>query len=188
MIRAFAAIDLPGDVRDRLVRLQEAMQIGRPVPLENLHLTLVFLGELPEQVLDEVHLAFSQIRAEPFELTLSGLDLFGGHKPRVLYARVTPNPALEHLQSRLAQAARMAGAAVEGGRFVPHVTLAYLNVARTGRARINRAVVDNMGFQAGPIPVNDIALYRSDLGRGPARHRELARYPLFALSDPPPPA
>lgn len=188
MIRAFAAIALPEDIRAALVRLQQAMPVGRAVPPENLHVTMVFLGELAEPVLDEVHLAFSQIRAAPFELTLSGVEMFGGARPRLIYAGVAPNPALDHLQARLAQAARGAGAEVEARRFVPHVTLSYVNAARTGRARLARAVAAGAGFQAGPFPVEGFALFRSDLGRKQARYSELAHYPLFGSPNPPAPA
>lgn len=188
MIRAFAAIALPEDARDTLVHLQAQLTVGRVVPAENLHLTLVFLGEVAEPALEEVHLAFSQIRADPLELRLTGVDLFGGARPRLIHVGVAPNPALDHLQARLVQAARTAGAALQARRFVPHVTLAYVNAARTGRARLARAVAAGVGFSAGPFPVTEFGLYRSDLGRRQARHTELARYPFFISPNPPAPA
>ncbi|WP_254813715.1 hypothetical protein [Rhodovulum sp. ES.010] len=47
MIRAFAAIDLPGAVRAALVRVQATLPVGRVTPEETLHLTLVFLATCP---------------------------------------------------------------------------------------------------------------------------------------------
>ncbi|MBK1636372.1 RNA 2',3'-cyclic phosphodiesterase [Rhodovulum adriaticum] len=188
MIRAFVAIPLPDDIRAALVALQARLQVGRVLPPENLHLTLVFLGEVPDPLLEEVHLALSGVHAAPLTLRLAGLDMFGGARPRSIHARVVPDPALDHLQARVAQAARTAGVQVEARRFVPHVTLAYVNAARTGRARLARAVAGGAAFAAGPFQVHGFALYRSDLGRGPARHAELAQYPLSASPNPSDPA
>jgi 2'-5' RNA ligase len=44
-MRVFVAIDLPDEVRRELETLQNALPVGRPVPAENLHLTLSFLGD-----------------------------------------------------------------------------------------------------------------------------------------------
>ena len=48
-LRLFCALDLPGDVVDRLVEWQSALAAGdfRTVPRENLHVTLAFLGARP---------------------------------------------------------------------------------------------------------------------------------------------
>ena len=51
-MRLFIALELPGDVRERLARsaasLETSWTSGRLLPAENYHLTLVFLGEVPE--------------------------------------------------------------------------------------------------------------------------------------------
>ncbi|TCO72778.1 RNA 2',3'-cyclic phosphodiesterase [Rhodovulum euryhalinum] len=180
MIRAFAAIALPDAIRTELVRMQASLPVKRPVPEENLHLTLVFLGELAEPLLEEVHVAFSALHAPGCDLTLDGLGLFGGRKPRLVHAGLAESADLRHLQAKVEQAARGAGVVVEHRRFIPHVTLAYLDPARIDCDRLERAVAGGAAFRAGPFPVTGFGLYRSDRGHGGARYTELARYPLSA--------
>jgi 2'-5' RNA ligase len=184
MIRAFAAIALPEAVIEALERVQADLPVSRLVPPENLHLTLVFLGALDEPALEDVHLAFSRVHGAAFDLTLDGLGLFGGRKPRLVHAGVAESAPLRHLQAKLEQAARQAGVEVEHRRFTPHVTLARLNQARVDRDRLERAIAAATAFRAGPFPVRGFGLFRSDLGRSGAAYSELAHYPLSSSTNP----
>ena len=56
MIRCFAAIELPVGLRKELELIQIGLPTGRLIDPENLHLTLVFLGELPANVVEDVDL------------------------------------------------------------------------------------------------------------------------------------
>ena len=85
MIRAFAALALPEEVRTDLMILQLGLPVPRTVAAESLHLTLVFLGELPGPALEDVDLAFRAVRAPAVEVALTGVGLFGGARPRVVY-------------------------------------------------------------------------------------------------------
>ena len=54
MIRAFVAIRPPEDIVDALEEVQADLAAGRPVAPENLHITLVFLGEHPAPQLEDL--------------------------------------------------------------------------------------------------------------------------------------
>jgi RNA 2',3'-cyclic 3'-phosphodiesterase len=177
VIRAFAAIALPDPVRTDLTILQLGLPV-RPVPPENLHLTLLFLGELPERQLEDIDVAFRQLRAPGFELALTGVGLFGGSKPRVVYAGAAENPALRHLQAKVDTAARSAGFDLPARRFAPHVSLARLPERTPNRARLEAFVASRGGYAAPRFTVEDFHLFRSRLAPGGATYDELARYPL----------
>ncbi len=130
MIRAFAAIPLPEAVTDLLEEAQDDLPAGRPILPENMHLTLVFLGDLRPPDLDEVHRAFEAVRVPDFNVAIRGLGAFGARAPRSVHAVVADEPALRHLQAKLAQAARGAGVEVPARRYVPHVTIARLKGRR----------------------------------------------------------
>ncbi len=180
MIRAFAAIALPGPVTSALTAAQAGLPAGRPVPPENFHLTVAFLGEHPEPVIEDVHLALDGIRAPGFELSLSGTGLFGGRRSRVLYAGVRPEPALDRLRKKVVQAARGAGLRLPRGRYTPHVTLARFNAGLQGDEAVEMRdfAARRMGLAAGPFEVGEFLLIRSTLGRNGPVYQELAAYPL----------
>lgn len=177
MIRTFVALALPEEVRFDLMLLQSGLPLPRPVPQENLHLTLVFLGELPEPMVADLDLALGRIRAPAFEVALAGLDAFGGQKPRVVYVGTNANPALVHLQAKVSAAARAAGAEIEARRFVPHVTLARLRPGEF-EPRLGHALALRGGYAAPRFRAEDFRLFRSWLGAGGSTYQELARYPL----------
>ncbi len=179
-MRLFAAIPLPEAVQDRLEVLAQMLPLPRRVASENLHLTLAFLGEVPEAVAEDVHYAFEAVTAPAFDLTIRGAGVFGGDKPRAVYASVLPEPALERLQAKVETAARRSGAEVEARRFVPHVTLARLKPWLVDVPRLERALVNVAGFTEGPFRVERFALFESVLGHEGAHYEELASYPLRA--------
>lgn len=178
MIRAFAALALPEALRFDLMLVQAGLPLPRPVPPENLHLTLVFLGEIPETTLADVDAAFGKVRVPPFELALAGLGMFGGAKARSVHAEVVASQPLLHLQSKAETAARSAGVAVASRRFAPHVTLARLPERFAERGRLEAAVAARSGYRAAPFPVEDFRLFRSWPGPAGSTYAELAVYPL----------
>lgn len=187
MIRAFVAIGLPEAVRGTLEAAQSGLPAGRPVPAENLHLTLVFLGEHPEPAVEDVHLALQELRAPGFQLRIDGVGMFGGAVPRLLYAGVAPEPGLAHLRKKVARAAREGGITPEGGRYTPHVTLARFPRDLSGEdlLALQEFVGRRTGLAAGPFEVEGFGLYRSHLGRNGPIYQEIAHYRLDPPADRP---
>ncbi|WP_340108102.1 RNA 2',3'-cyclic phosphodiesterase [Pikeienuella sp. HZG-20] len=177
-MRLFAAIGFEPEIRDRLSALQRGVPEGRVTAWENLHLSLGFFGEVDGAVAADLHAALGAIRAPAFEITLDGVAAFGGARPRLLYAGVRAEPALFHLQSKVAQAARGAGVALPAERFSPHVTLKRLKPGEMSASRVARWLQAGGGFMAGPILVESFGLFRSTLGRAAPVYEEIARYPL----------
>ena len=178
LIRAFAAIPLPEEVAEPLEDLQDDLPAGRPVPGENMHVTLVFLGELRRPELEEVHHAFDAIKVPPFELALKGLGQFGGAAPRAIYAAVTASAPLRHLQSKVERAARQTGVEIPSRRFVPHVTVARLKGDRSDSGRVANFVARRSMVAPPPFPVEAFYLFSSQLTRDGPIYEELARYLL----------
>lgn len=179
MIRAFLGIDPPPPVRGALQVQQFLLPLPRKVEAENLHLTLVFLGDCPEPALEAAHEGFEALREHRFYLSLNGLGLFGKDKPRVAWAGLAPSPELLHLQAKVETIARRANCPIEARKFVPHVTLGRFQPPPPADAmRLERAVAMGQGFRSDPWEVTELTLWRShQTGKG-SHYEVLARYPL----------
>ncbi|WP_333829615.1 RNA 2',3'-cyclic phosphodiesterase [Pararhodobacter sp.] len=178
MIRAFIAIPIPETIRSQLVVSQYLLPIARPLPPENFHLTLAFLGSAPENQLEELHFALEQITAPALELQIDGLGVFGGNKPRSVHATFRPDPALNRLQARIARAADMTGFARETRRFTPHVTLGRFAPDEGSAGALAQAIGQIGALNIPPFRADHFTLMRSILRPDGAVHDELARYPL----------
>ena len=178
MIRAFVALPLPESLCERLAIVAGTLPLRRVVAPENMHLTLAFMGEQPEPVIEEVHMALSRLRAPAFSITLAGLGTFGGPRPRNIHVCVVNEPGLDHLQRKVGDAVRGAGIEMPARRFVPHVTLARPGSGRLDMPRLERALAAAMHFTAGPVEMREFALFRAHLGARRADYEILASYAL----------
>lgn len=179
MIRAFLALALPETVRSALTVQQFLLPLPRKTDPAGFHLTLVFLGEVAEPALEAADEEFLRLKLAPFALTVQGLGLFGGERPRVAWAGVAPSDPLMHLQAKAEQAVRRAGITPEARRFHPHITLGRFRPPPLAEAmRLERAVAEGGGFACPPFTVSGMVLYQSHLGaRGPS-YQPLADYPF----------
>jgi RNA 2',3'-cyclic 3'-phosphodiesterase len=180
VIRAFVGIPLPGEVADALEAAQAGIPAGRTVPWDNFHVTIAFLGEQPRPVLEDAHHALEAVRVPGFSLRIEGLGMFGGGRPRVLFAQVAAEPGLARLHRKVLRAVREAGIELARERFHPHVTLARFGDGLRGEdaAEMQAFLARRIGVRAGPFPVESFVLYRSHLGRAGPTYEALAEYPL----------
>ena len=178
MIRCFLAIAIPEAVADEIDDIQDGLRGANWVPAENLHLTLVFLGDQDRHALADLDAQLSALSAPGFELTLTGLGSFGGREPRLVFANVSDSESLRRLQAKTEGAARDSGIEVENRRYTPHVTLARWRRGEV-RAEARRDYVEARNlFRSSPFRVEAFHLYRSELSRYGPSYEIMASYPL----------
>lgn len=181
MIRLFVALDLPADVRERLSGLGGGVPGALWVDQQNFHLTLRFIGDVDDDVAEDIAAALAEVTAPAFDLVLDGVCVFAtGRRPNVLWVGVEKTPALVHLRDKVESALVRLGMPPEDRKFAPHVTLARLRDAPP--ARVARFIEERGLFRAGPIPIDSFALYASLRGSGGPVYRMLADYPLTDLA------
>lgn len=179
-MRVFIALPLPDAAIAALERVQQEVPMGRLVTGENLHLTLLFLGEHRPQDLEDLHYALEALRAPVFDLRLAGLDCLDRADPASLHIGVDPCPALIDLQGRIRSAVRGAGISLDKVRFRPHVTLARFTrgLGPDQMARLGRFLAARGDFALPAFRVTGFALYESILTRDGSVYEVLADYPL----------
>lgn len=183
-MRLFTALTFPDDILDRLERLQDDLHVGRPVPRDNLHLTLVYLGEVADRQAEAVDDALLSVHGDPFALTLAGTGTFGGSGPGTVWIGTRPSLQLDALQRKVQSVLHGAGIAPARQRFRPHVTLAHMaRGAGSGEVAELARVLSVWGaVECAPCVVTGFALFRSLPGRDGPRHEALADYPFGAAA------
>jgi len=177
MIRLFAAIAIPPEIGEGLVRRQQGLPGARWRPTEAFHITLRFAGEISEAVADDLDAELNVVAGEALTLALEGVGSFqDGDDIHAVWAGVADNPALHQLARRCETAARKAGLSPDRRVWRPHVTLAYLR--RADPARVAAWVQGHNLLQSPPFRVTSFGLYSSRLGHEGATYRLEREYPL----------
>jgi 2'-5' RNA ligase len=176
MPRLFTGIEIPSQVAEGLAMLRGGLPGARWVEPENYHLTLRFIGDVDEATAHEVGGVLGRVRRRGFEVVLSGLDQFGGHKPRAVFAAANGSAALVELQAEHERLMQRIGLPPEARKYTPHVTLARLRDATA------RAVADYLAtrgfYRSQPFPVSRFVLFSSRASTGGGPYVVEAAYPL----------
>ena len=173
--RLFFALWPDSQVRRRLDAaarpLLEASK-GRPVADSRRHVTLAFLGGIPETRMDAVRAAGDAVAGQGFSLVLDRWGWWRQSKILMLYPTAPP-PALGELVAELRDALGDEGLPVERRRFRPHLTLARKCVSVRFRGPVE------------PVnwPVRDFALVESEFHSAGARDNLLHHWPLAIAPD-----
>ncbi|MEA3351242.1 MAG: RNA 2',3'-cyclic phosphodiesterase [Chloroflexota bacterium] len=174
VVRAFIAVDLPLELRERLVQISDDLneQMGtasvRWVPAEKIHLTLKFLGDVSLNNLDVLKdiLRGEAVDREPMVISLGGVGAFPKTRhPRVIWVGVESPPELKSLQRGIDKQTARVGYALNRRPFSPHITLG--RVSRNASPAEVRAIGNvlsdtKVGF-VGVAKIQAVHIYRSDL-------------------------
>lgn len=180
-MRLFTAIDIPTELiealRSFVSRLRPTAEIGWS-PVENLHVTTKFIGEWPEQRLDEIWRALASMPVTgSIEIAVKGLGWFPNpRRPRVFWAGVEGGEPLRALARATEQAVASLGVPAEERDYSPHLTLARIRetVALDRLHQTLQSLPAGCGFDFGSFRATQFFLYLSAGGR----YKQLAAFPL----------
>ncbi|MFF9839031.1 RNA 2',3'-cyclic phosphodiesterase [Streptomyces sp. NPDC020422] len=180
--RVFIALAPPDDAKDELER--ELLPAYQAYPrmrwnrIEDWHITLAFLGELPVAAVPPLRRPLAELAAsrDPLELALHG----GGHfDERVLWSGIEGDlEGLHRLASDVRDLVRTCGIPYEGRPLRPHLTLA--RARRDDTSSVVETALALAGFQGRRWHTERLHLVGSDFGRGPGpiRYRDIASWDL----------
>lgn len=184
-MRLFVSVDPPGDLAPAIGDVQRELRDASGLDFTDptqAHLTLKFLGEVPEGQLgpieDAVGEAVGGAGVEPFEATVEGIGAF----PSREYIRVVwlgigrGSEELTRLHEAIEARTTEMGFEPEGHEFTPHVTIARMNHA--GGKDLVQQVLRERDPEVGTIAVEEVRLTESDLGPEGPEYSTVARFQL----------
>ncbi|SPF75861.1 RNA 2',3'-cyclic phosphodiesterase [Aliiroseovarius pelagivivens] len=176
-MRSFIALPLPDDLADQLERFAARLKLGRPQPFENLHITLAFLGDQPQEALQDLHEVLDATPLPAIHAEFTGLEPLGGKQPSVLGLMVS---GVDGVQKQVLSCARRAGITLPHRRFRAHVTLARLprKPLPDDMTALGHALETHGAVRFPAVQLNTLSMYQSELHPDGARYEVLADYPL----------
>lgn len=189
LVRSFIAVNLDEGLRLSLSRLQEALKAAEAevswVRVENIHLTLKFLGEIPKKRLEVVKEAIKEVTRTrfPFPISLQGLGVFPNlRSPRVVWVGVEEETEeLKRLQGDLEKVLRKKGFPKEGRAYTPHLTLGRVRSPKNKEGLVT-LLEAHKGESLGSMQVGSIDLMQSQLSPKGAVYSVLESFPLGGFS------
>ena len=191
IMRLFVAIDLDETIRQKIVRFVEGVAGFAPdvrwMKPEALHLTLKFIGELPDAKLEELQAALSAVKLAAFDISFRETGFFPTPKAaRVFWVGVHAEARLPKLAATVDNAVATLGVEREARAYTPHLTL-----ARAGSGRPSRGKEDKLNnrFQKlrerlekmpppefGTMTAREFFLYQSKLSPRGSEYTKLERF------------
>ena len=185
-IRSFLAFELPPEIREKIGAVSRELQKTRMpvrwVKVENIHLTMIFLGSVNEDAIDEikekVHLVvnrFSTIRTR-----LNGVGVFPHwKKPRVIWVGLNGEiETLSNLRDHLQSERKALGLREEKRPFRPHLTIGRFK-DRVDRDEELKSILDrHHDITSNLRHLNELILFKSDLKPDGPVYTRMATWPL----------
>ena len=180
-MRVFIAADLPNELREQLAKVQRELdpltRAARWVAPASIHITLKFIGEVPEKRIETIDTVLTGLTWKSFTVTVRGVGFFPGNRsPRVFWAGIKA-PTMQELAEQLDSRLESLGFEKENREFRPHITL-----ARARDAKIDSLFVNAASRYAehafGSFIVDRIYLFKSILKPSGAVYQRIKEYVL----------
>ena len=172
-MRCFISIDVEDEkLLDEIERIQGMLLASKarikPVERKNIHLTIRFLGEIPQSTVREVIEAMKRIEFRRFEVMLEGIGSFPerSSRPRVIWIGVSEGSEETVLiHKALEEELRRIGFPKDRERFVPHITIARV---KWSTPKLVKIIYELRDVKIGKMSVTSIRLKKSTLtSKGP---------------------
>jgi 2'-5' RNA ligase len=178
-VRSFVAVDLPASMHADIEGIQREIATNglRLVKPGLVHVTLKFLGDVPEEGIDKVAEALGAVKAAPFTAHVRGMGAFPGRSVRVVWLGLEGN--FEELYRKVEDALSPLGFEREARGFSPHVTLGRVGRPSTETTRmLSPKIAALSGTDLGSFTVDKFLLKKSTLTHGGPIYEDIAKFPL----------
>jgi len=170
-IRSFLAFELPPEIREKIgevsIELQKLTLPVRWVKVTNIHLTIIFLGYVDEDKIDDIKEKVNLVvkRFSIFQTRLNGIGVFPNwRKPRVIWIGLGEEiERLSTLREELQTGLKVLGFKPEKRPFAPHLTIGRFK-GLLDRDEELKSILDRYHDLSGDLQyLNELVLFKSDL-------------------------
>jgi 2'-5' RNA ligase len=133
--------------------------------VDNLHLTLRFIGETEQKQLDEIILLIDEVaqRFNPFQFSLKNVGFFKSkNQPRVLFFAVENGLILSQLADEIEERVVVLGFSREERSFNPHLTIGRIKMLKN-KMDFYDLINQFKGTEIQKVTVSEIVYYQSIL-------------------------
>jgi 2'-5' RNA ligase len=180
-IRSFLAFELPPDIKEALT---EVSRVGKGLPLdlrwvkqENIHLTVVFMGNVSKDKIGSLGetVKTSCARFDPFEVNAGPLGFFGNRRhPRVLWMGLGGDVhRMGRFRDRLQKKLKPFGIKTEKRPFKPHLTLGRFKKDAHPWPHLDHLISKYSDLKGPTCSLKELVLFKSDLKPGGAIYTKL---------------
>jgi 2'-5' RNA ligase len=186
-IRSFLAFDLPPEIRDQIVELSRELRKSR-LPARwvregNIHLTIVFLGSVEENIVEDLKETVGSVVSgfTVFTVKLSGVGVFPNfRKPRVFWIGLDGDrEGLSRLRHELQEALTVFGLQEEKRPFRAHLTLGRFKDRLDNDEELKRILDRYHGITSELFSLDELVLFKSDLKPSGPVYTKMASWPLI---------
>ena len=178
MLRLFLAVDLPPPVRKEVEAMCTQVSKARWVKPHQLHITLRFMGQTPDDALADIRERLSHVHVPAFPIALQSAGIFPTgadmRRARVLWLGLDPLAPLVRLKREIDS---HLGVDDENQGFSPHLTLA--RFTDKPDPSLAQFISQRISYCSAVWTVACFQLYQSTLHASGAVHNVVASYPLI---------
>lgn len=183
-MRLFVALELNSKVITNLTELVRRLRSYAPIAWvhpQNMHVTLKYIGEWPDEKLDRVIDVLSEVHLQsPLTVPLAGMGFFpSADKPRVFWVGAENTTALRRLASSVDAQLQELGVAPEVRPFFPHLTLGRLREDHD-LTELNHAIEELPSREFGAISPDRFVLFESTPTPNGPIYRRIQEFPIAA--------
>ena len=181
MRRVFFGLEIPAEIKNRLLQVRAEVAGATWQSVEQMHLTSLFLGNIEEEPLLAVREVARSISLSAFELNIARLGCFGQpHAPQNLWAGVQPEVPVVSLHNLIKNQLEILGIQTEHHVYRPHLTLARFE---REPGSIEHLLADYSETIFGTFYMDEFVLFESRQSPVGSVYTVLERYPLsYALT------
>lgn len=185
-IRSFLAFELPQEIRRTVSQVSQDMRKSpldvRWTRVENMHLTVIFMGNISTDQLEGIGKAVTQVcqRYGPYNIFLEGMGVFGGRRnPRVVWIGLEGDlERMSIFRDDLQKQLVPFGIKEEKRPFKPHLTLGRFRKGVNAGIDLNEILSRHQGVTSPQSALGELVLFKSDLKPGGPIYTKLNEWPL----------